>query len=91
MKQNLQTRIFIIHLTATRLTFRIHKELLQVNKQKADKPTEKWPKDLNSHSTKEGIYMACKHMTRFSISLVIKKMQSKITMKKHSSETKKIE
>ena len=48
-------------------------------KQKTKKPTkdpmEKQAKDLNTHSSKEGIQKAIKHITRCSVSIIIREMK----------------
>ena len=76
-------KIFANYMTDKRLIFNIYKQLIQHNVKKTNNPILKMGKRTEYIFFQRNIQMANRHMKRYSISVIIREMQIKTTVRYH--------
>jgi hypothetical protein len=76
-------KIFASYTSDKGLITRICRELKKLNSPKINEQIKKWATELNRIFSKEEIQMAKKHMKKCFLSLAIKEMQIKTTLRFH--------
>jgi hypothetical protein len=76
-------KIYASYPSVKGLISRIYRELKKLSPQRINTPVKKWARELNREFSKEEIQTVSKYMKTYLISLVIKEMQTKATLRFH--------
>jgi hypothetical protein len=76
-------KIFASYTSDKGLIIRIYRELKKLNSPKINEPIKKWATELNRTFSKEEIQIAKKTQEKMLLTLAIKEMQMKTTLRFH--------